>query len=141
MNTSIVEADFGLNSFQNPKTIEDEEALTRTILMILFGKPGVFPSNPEVGLHVQDLFNQFDDDIDVNILKSKLAYQCSLVSEVVEDGSFDIRKTYKDDNLLLLFIIPSIIAESNNILVIGVTTNTDKSVVYNFDIMKSDFDN
>lgn len=140
METSIVEADFGLNSFQNAKTMEDEEALARTILMILFGRPGVFPSVPEVGLHIQDLFYQFDDDIDINILKSKLAYQCSLISEVISDGTMDIQKTYQDDNLVLLFIIPSIKTSSDNLLVIGVTTNKDNSVVYNFDIMKSDFD-
>ena len=139
MESHIVEARFGLNNFQKPKTDEDEAALATTILMILFGRPGVFPSIPEIGMHVQDYLYAFEEDIDVSELKVQLAYQCSLVNELASDGTFDVQKIEDNGKVVLLFIVPSIQKESSNLLVIGVTTNTQNSVVYNFDLIQTDF--
>lgn len=142
MNTHIVEPVFGLNHFQKPKTIEDEEALAKTILIILFGRPGVFPSLPNIGMHIQDIFYKFEDEIDVTALKVKLATQCSLITELENSKEFDMQLIEDDDGkLVLLIMIPVVREESKNMLVIGVTTNDSKSVIYNFDLIQTDFYN
>lgn len=139
MNTHIVEPEFGLNSFQKPKTVEDEAAMAKTILMILFGRPGVFPSIPQIGMHIQDLFYKFDEEIDVNVLKAQLATQCSLVSEVMDSDGFDIQKLDDNGKTVILFAIPTVSDSSDNVLVIGVTTNDSNSVIYNFELLETDF--
>lgn len=139
MQTSLVEARFGLNNFNKPKTDEDEAALATTILMILFGRPGVFPSIPDIGMHIQDYFYKFEEDVDVGEIKVQLAYQCSLVNELSQLGTFDVQKLDDNGRMVLLFLIPSLQRESDNLLVIGVTTNLQNSVVYNFDLVETDF--
>ena len=92
METPLREADFGLNNFNNPKRLKDEEALARTILIILFGKPGVFPSMPEIGMDIKRYFYKFADDIDPITIKVQLAYQCSLINELINEETLDVAK-------------------------------------------------
>lgn len=139
METNLNEATFGLDDFKKPNRLCDEEALARTILMILFGKPGCFPSLPEIGMNISKYFYTFADEIDPTDIKVQLAYQCSLITELIDEGTLDVQKTEYDGKMALTIIIPSLSRENNNILVIGVTTNYDGSVIYNYDIMRSDF--
>lgn len=139
MDTHLVEARFGLNNFNKPKTDEDEAALATSILMILFGRPGFFPSLPEIGMHIQDYFYKFEEEIDVQSIKAQLAYQCSLIMELSNLGTFDVQRLDDNGKTVLLFLVPSLQKESSNLLVIGVTTNIQNSVVYNFDLVETDF--
>lgn len=139
MDTILREAEFGLNNFQRPKRLQDEEALCRTVLLILFGRPGCFPTLPEVGMNISQYFYKFSDEIEPTDLKVQLAYQCSLVNELIETGELEITKVEYDGRMALRFIIPSLGHDSENILVIGVTTNYDGSVIYNYDMMKAEF--
>lgn len=139
MQTPLREVEFGLDDFQNPKRINDEEALCRTILMILFGRPGCFPSLPEIGMNISQYFYRFVDEIDVNDIKVKLAYQCSIINELIEEGTLNVEMTEYDGRMALTITIPTLRNDNTKVLVIGVTTNYDGSVVYNYDIMRADF--
>lgn len=139
METKLEEATFGLDDFKKPNVLYDEEAIARTILMILFGRPGCFPSLPEIGMNISKYFYTFSDEIDPTDIKVQLSYQCSLVTELIDEGTLDVKKSEYDGKTALTIIIPSISSDNDNILVIGVTTNYDGSVIYNYDIMRSDF--
>lgn len=139
METELREADFGLDDFNAPKRLQDEEALSKTILMILFGKPGCFPSLPEIGMDIQSLFYKFADEIDPISIKVQLAYQCSLVTELITEETLDVTMVTINGKAVLRIIVPSLSTKANNILVIGITTKTDGSVVYNYELMKADF--
>ena len=113
--------------------------MARTILMILFGKPGCFPSLPEIGMNIQSMMYKFADEIDPTSIKLQLAYQCSFVTELITEESLDVAMLTVDDKPVLRIIIPSLTDKKNNILVIGITVNLDGSVVYNYELMKAEF--
>lgn len=139
METRLREAEFGLNNFKRPKRLQDEEALARTILIILFGRPGVFPSLPEVGMNISQYFYKFESEINPSDIKLQLAFQCSYVSELINENTLQVAKVNYNGRVALRIIIPSLSANTNNVLVIGITTNDDGRVVYNYDLMKATF--
>ena len=55
---------FGLDSFGKPLVYEDWQAVARSIIIVLLGKPGFYPSIPQLGMHIQDLLYERLDDID-----------------------------------------------------------------------------
>ena len=127
---------FGLNSFGKPKMYSETQTLANNILTVLFGKPGSFPSMPELGMNIQDTLYSHYDDFDEETFKEELTDQCSAFDDVVSDGQFDIIKsstTDKDglEKPLILFVIPTIIKEVSSKLAVGVII-TDKGISYNF---------
>lgn len=138
--TELREPAFGLDNFGKPKVLKNTEAFATTVLMILFGKPGFLPSLPDVGMSIQQYSNTFFDEIDTDSLKAQLVYQCSLVSEYIDASSLDIRKVMNGDEGVLLFVIPMEQYIPNNNLVIGIQTNIEGGVTYNFALMASEFE-
>ena len=45
----LIEPSFGVDSFNKAKYKNETEAIANSILAVLFGKPGYFPSMPELG--------------------------------------------------------------------------------------------
>ena len=72
-----VDPTYGLNDFSKPKVLSEAETYVRNLLTILFGKPGFYPSIPNLGMDIKQYLSQFSDSIDIAKVKSKLAYQCS----------------------------------------------------------------
>ena len=65
-----------------------------------------------------------------------LALQCSLLSESINSGEIDVQKTYTEDGrVALLILVPTMEVTPNNILVIGVSTSKEGTVIYNYEIM------
>ena len=129
---------FGLNDFNAPKMMTENDVLVNTILMICFGKPGCYPSIPELGLNIQRYFYGIQEDIDVAEIKASLAIQCSLLADQISDGTIDVQKTLTSDGkIALLITTPTIERVSNNILVIGISTDKSGTVVYNYELMQS----
>ena len=46
---------FGMNDFHAPKIMKDTDVLVNTILMILFGRPGFYPSLPTLGIFIKKI--------------------------------------------------------------------------------------
>ena len=126
---------FGLNDFNAPKMLKGNDVLINTLLMICFGKPGCFPSMPEIGLNLQRYFYQFEDSIDEKAIKSALALQCSLLT-----SDIDVKVVKDEDGkTTLLIVAPTAEEVANNILVIGITSGAKNNVIYNYEIMQSSF--
>ena len=100
--------------------------------MILFGRPGFYPSIPSLGMYIQDYLYSFDDEIDTEAIKSELALQCSEFSHYIDSGDMDIITTKHNGNLMLLFLMPIVKDSKDFQLVLGVTTNEKGEIVYNF---------
>ena len=131
---------FGLNDFNAPKMLKGNDVLINTFLMICFGKPGCFPSMPEIGLNLQRYFYQFEDSIDEKAIKSALALQCSLLTSDIESGNIDVKVVKNEDGkTTLLIVAPTAEEVANNILVIGITSGAKNNVIYNYEIMQSSF--
>lgn len=127
---------FGTNNFGTPKMYSESETLVNNILTILFGKPGAYPTLPNLGMDVARLVLTLYDEISEESLKNQLIYNCSHFNEVVKNGEFDVIKTVlKDVNKnnvpTLLFKIPTIIKNVSKSLIIGISS-TNRQISYNF---------
>lgn len=133
----LAEPLFGVSNFNTPNISRNNDVLITTMLMVLFGKPGVYPSYPELGMYIQRFFHGFEDEIDTTSLKKQLALQCSVLVDYVNDGTIDMNvvKNNEGKNVLLI-TTPTMENIPNNILVIGISTNSTGKVVYNYEIMK-----
>lgn len=129
---AAVDPTFGINDFNKPKVLTEAETYVRNLLMILFGKPGFYPSIPELGMDIKQYLYQFSDEIDTADLKSKLAYQCDDFLPLLNDGDMEIYSTTVNNETLLIFVLPLLIDDKSIALSLGVTVNAKGEMVYNF---------
>ena len=83
---------------------------------------------------------KFFDEIDVSAIKAQLVYQLPIVTDYVSAGEIDVRKVMNGDQGILLFMLPMEQYVSNNNLVIGVETNINGGMSYNFALMASELE-
>lgn len=127
-----IDPSFDNNGFNEPLYYNESETVARNILFVLFGKPGFYPTMPTLGMNIQRLLYNFEDEIDVNSIKVKLMSQCSAFYNTIADNSFDISKVVKNNRMVLLIKIPTVVKEKKNVLCIGITTGGDSSIIYNY---------
>lgn len=127
-----VNPSFALDDFDKVKLYTSDESIVRDLLLILFGKPGFYPSQPSLGMYVQQYLYEFDDGIDLNAIKVELAMQCSDFLPLVQDGSLDVQVTNWNGRPLLVFILPTIRNTSDVQLVLGVTILENGEMQFNF---------
>lgn len=130
---------FGVNNFNEPKIITGNNVLAMTILLILFGKPGCYPSLPSLGMNIQQYLYSMYDEINVDAIKATLVTQCSMLSNAINTDVIEVFKTINNGNPLLVIKIPIVSSSDTDTLVLGVTTNDNNSVVYNYEIMANTF--
>lgn len=129
---------FGLDDFHTPKMLNNMDVLVNAILMILFGKPGFYPSIPTLGIYIQQYFHYRQEELDIDAIKTALALQCSILSDYISEGSIDVQKTLTDSGkLALLVLVPTTEQVSNNMLVVGISTDESGTIVYNYELMDS----
>ena len=127
-----VEPSFGINSFNRAKYKNESETIANAFLNLLFGKPGYFPSMPNLGLDIQSKLYSFWDELDTDVLKASIVSQCTAFKEYINDNSLDIIKSSYNNQPLLLIVIPIEIDMSKSNLVIGITIDGSNSIVYNY---------
>lgn len=118
-----VDPQFGVDNYNRPKVLNESQTLVANVLTLLFGRPGFYPSIPHLGMNIQQYFYMFEDEFDVNFIKSQLAKQCRDFIDVIANGEFDIIKTHYNDQPLLIFVIPTIITHAESNLLLGITYN------------------
>ena len=59
-----VDPAYGVNDFNETKVLSESQTLINNILMILFGKPGFYPSIPWLGMDIYQYLYSFEDGID-----------------------------------------------------------------------------
>jgi hypothetical protein len=130
--TIVIDPAFGVNNFNEPKVLSVTETIARNIMLILFGKPGFYPSMPELGMDIGQYLYEFEDNIDTEGIKSKLVEQCEEFLPEVDTGEFDVKKSHYKGQPLLLIFIPVIIDEKTLSMALGITRNEKGELVYNF---------
>lgn len=128
----LSEPSFGVDSFNKAKYKNETEAIANSILAVLFGKPGFFPSMPELGLNIQQLIYSFWDEIDEDMLKAEIATQCSSFKEYIDDGSLDVVKSSYMSKPLLIIVIPVQIKYTKANLALGISTDNNGKTQYNY---------
>lgn len=128
----MVEPDFGLNNFNEPKMFNESETKINNILALLFMRPGAYPSLPNLGINIGKYLYMFFDEINCEKIKSDIASQCIEFLDYIEDGTLDVMKTVYQGRPLLLITLPVKIEEKVTGMVLGLTTSLGGSIVYNF---------
>jgi hypothetical protein len=127
-----VDPTYGVNNFNKAKVLTEAETYVNNILAILFGKPGFYPSIPNLGMDIQQELYKFEDEINTDQIKAQLASQCQDFLPIIKDGTMDVLTTTYNNNTMLLFVLPVIIDKNNTALALGVTVNEKGEMVYNF---------
>lgn len=123
---------YGVNNFNQTKVLSESETLINNILMILFGKPGFYPSIPSLGMDIEGYLYMFEDEIDASKIKAKLASQCREFLPSMQDGSMDVYTTTYKDHTMLIFELPILVDNVTSMLALGVTVNDKGEMVYTF---------
>lgn len=126
------EPGFGLNNFEGPKYSNESETIAHAILNLLFGKPGYFPSMPELGINIQQYLYSFQDDFNVDVLKAKIASQCSEFAGFVNDGTLDVIMSSYQNKPMLLIVLPLVTQNTKENLAIAITNDGNGNISYNY---------
>lgn len=130
MYLTMVDPAFGKNAFNSPKYYNETQTAANNILTILFGRPGFYPSIPDLGMDITTLLYRHVDEIDCNVIKAKLVTQCTRFLTNIREGSFDVQLAKYMGKPLLIFLIPIEVEKSDKRLAIGITTGADGKAIY-----------
>ena len=130
---------FGLDKFRKPLVYEDWEVVAQAIIIVLFGRPGFYPSIPQLGIHIQDYMNERLDMIDTDELRGKLMYQLSIISELIQTDDIKIvtKKLVGYNSPALIIFIPIYKGEDKNNIAVSIVQSSKDSVRYNYEIVDS----
>ena len=137
-----VDPHFGVDHYGRPKMLTESQTIVYNIMTILLGRPGYYPSIPNMGMHVQQYLYNFVDEIDGEAIKQLLIQQCREFSPYVTDGSFDVIVATHDNPLkkektpLLIFKLPVILTGRDSELILGVTINEEGYFAFNYEFTR-----
>jgi hypothetical protein len=134
-----VDPQFGVDVYNRAKYVNDDQTLVNNILTILFGKPGFYPSIPELGMNIGDILYSFEDSFDANQIKLELIRQCSDISDVVTGGEFDVMSMELDGQPLIVFSLPVIHVGEEAQLILGVKIGSGGGYEFNFTFTKTQY--
>lgn len=92
-----------VDSMYKPKVISSFEMIINSIIMLLFMKPGQYPSIPELGIDIESYLHEYSDDKSIPMqIKNKLIEQCNRISIIGIDIDVSIDKTNEGVDALLI---------------------------------------
>lgn len=133
MTIMPVDPVYGVNDFNRPKVLAEDETYVNNLLMILFGKPGFYPSIPYLGMDVGSMLYMFEDEINTDKIKTDLVYQCIDFLPLIDDGDLDVVVTTYKGRTMLIFQLPIIYKKKTTTLTVGVTLNDKGQLIYQFE--------
>ena len=132
MQSTVQDPTFGVNNFERPKVLSVTQTYVNNLLTILLGKPGFYPSQPELGMDIEQYLYKYIDDINTTEIKAKLINQCTDFLPEIESGEFDVYKSTYNGRPMLLFKLPIIIDGKSLAMALGITINAKGEMIYNF---------
>ena len=126
------EPGFGMNSFNKAKIRNETETIANAIINLLFGRPGYFPSMPDLGINIQQTIYMFWDEIDPEMIKAQIAVQCEAFKEYINRNELDVIKSEYNGQPLLLVVIPVQTKNIKESLGIGITQDKQGNTIYNY---------
>lgn len=123
---------FGVDDYKRVKVQSEKETIVNDMLMILYGKPGFYPSIPSLGMNIREYLYRPEDEVNTDQIKSVMRAQCNDFGDYIDDGSLDVVKTTYLGETLIIFILPEVDDNGEKLAALGVTLNSKKELVYNF---------
>ena len=134
MSKVFYEPAFGLDSFRKPLVYEDWQVVAQSIIIVLFGRPGFYPSIPQLGVHIQDLMYEELDDIDTDNLRGILAHQLEVFSDIIQSDDMKIAiKNTTGGNPVLIIALPIYTGDERSAVAVTITATEDGGIQYNYE--------
>lgn len=127
-----VDPTFGVNDYNKPKVLTEMETIVRNILMVLVGRPGFYPTIPDLGMDIGQYLYMFPEDIDEEEIKARLVTQCRDFLPMVQSGDIQVDKVKQNGQPILVFQMPVINDTETRVIALGITVNKKGEFVYNF---------
>lgn len=116
----------GLNSFDKPAEVIGKNAWIKLITHLLFLKKGTYPSNPLIGIGIQQYEFSFMDDT-ITLLQSEILEQARIYLPDVPLDSVVVDSTEVEGKKILLIIITFI--DDGNIDTAVVATAVSQNII------------
>ena len=134
MSKVFYEPAFGLDSFRKPLVYEDWQVVAQSIIIVLFGRPGFYPSIPQLGVHIQDIMYEKIDDIDTDNLRGILAHQLEVFSDIIQSDDMKIViKNTTGGNPVLIIALPIYTGDERSAVAVTITATEDGGIQYNYE--------
>ena len=134
MSKVFYEPAFGLDSFRKPLVYEDWQVVAQSIIIVLFGRPGFYPSIPQLGVHIQDIMYEKIDDIDTDNLRGILAHQLEVFSDIIQSDDMKIAiKNTTGGNPVLIIALPIYTGDERSAVAVTITATEDGDIQYNYE--------
>ena len=121
----------GVDNFGEVKILSKTDTVCKNLLLVLFGKPGFYPSYPELGIDIAKYFYSFDD-IDLSQIKADLQFQCAKLVPEIDSLDFQIKMTNFKGQGMLIIRFPIIKTDDRLYMALGITTNRRGEFMYKF---------
>lgn len=133
----LKEPAFGQNDFRKPRVMTGPEVVIQSVLMVLFGKPGCYPSIPELGMEIQKNRVWRIDEAKLEEIRDTLSYQCGLIRDGFIENAPQVTIGYiESDKPVLLIQIPVTNEDERFNIIVGITER-DNETVYNYQLVNS----
>ena len=134
MSKVFYEPAFGLDSFRKSLVYEDWQVVAQSIIIVLFGRPGFYPSIPQLGVHIQDIMYEKIDDIDTDNLRGILAHQLEVFSDIIQSDDMKIViKNTTGGNPVLIIALPIYTGDERSAVAVTITATEDGGIQYNYE--------
>ena len=134
MSKVFYEPACGLDSFRKPLVYEDWQVVAQSIIIVLFGRPGFYPSIPQLGVHIQDIMYEKIDDIDTDNLRGILAHQLEVFSDIIQSDDMKIAiKNTTGGNPVLIIALPIYTGDERSAVAVTITATEDGGIQYNYE--------
>ena len=134
MSKVFYEPAFGLDSFRKPLVYEDWQVVAQSIIIVLFGRPGFYPSIPQLGVHIQDIMYEKIDDLVSDNLRGILAHQPEVFSDIVKSDDMKIAiKNTTGGNPVLIIALPIYTGDERSAVAVTITATEDGGIQYNYE--------
>ena len=124
---------FSLNDFQQPKSIDDLEAIGQMILNLFFMRPGNIPSMPHIGINLPQYLYKLQGDFDPEEIKQQIYNQCAELMAYITLGEVRIFTTVYKGQDVLIVSVP--VVGTDTTILYGLT-KTQNDVSYNMQFQK-----
>ena len=121
----------GVDSFGEVKILSKTDTVCRNLLLVLFGKPGFYPSNPELGIDISRYFYTFDN-INLEEIRSELEWQCAKLVPEIDSLDFKVTMTHYKGQGMLIIRFPIIKTDDRLYMALGITQNFKGEFMYRF---------
>lgn len=121
----IKEVDFGFDDFGKPKVLTAADSIANLLINILFLKPGQIPSQPYLGINInQYLYSFSDETIDSATLRTMLTDQAPYLLQYIDMANLQVNTITDERGQGILYIFAPLLIDSN-MIAIGIKQSTD----------------